>query len=237
MKLGLKGHKEDPRGRTLKLGDFLVPERFAVVANADLALDYPPDRDPLGNDAVGNCGIAGPGHFARWEDARCGLATAIDAAAVLREYEAFGYVPDDPSTDNGVYALDVFKRWRSVGMFGRQIEAFAQVDYFDAAQVQAAVFLLGGWFACYNLPRSVQGLDYWDVEEDDGGSWGGHLVWHDGTDTCNSWGQRILVTPRFRSRYCFDGYAVVSPHGLRQGLGFGGLDLDKMRAALAVVTG
>src|SRR3990172_8547186 len=180
MELGLKGDKQDPKGRTLKLGDFLVPEAFAVVVNADLALDTPPDRDPLGNDAVGNCGIAGPGHFARWEDARCGLATAIDPAPF---------------------------------------------------------FLLGGWFACYTLPRSVQGLDYWDVEEDDGGSWGGHLVWHDGTDTCNSWGQRILVTPRFRSRYCFDGYAVVSQHGLRQGLGFGGLDLDKMRAALAVVTG
>jgi len=235
MKLGLCGHKEDPLRRTLRLRDFLVPG-FAVPASCDVTFGLVPDDDPLANDVLGVCGLAGPGHFERWEDQLCRRQTVVDGAAVRREYEAFGYVPGDPSTDGGVFALDVFKRWRSVGLFGRTIDAFAQVDFYDRNQTAAATFLLGGVFLCFNLPRSCQGRDVWEVVDDDGGSWGGHMALLQG-DTVNSWGQRIRVERSFISRYCFDAYAVVSRAGLRDGRAYSGLDIVAMGRALAAVTG
>jgi hypothetical protein len=240
-KLGIKDHKEDPHGRTLKLRDFLVPG-FAVPAACDLTFGLAADTDPLGNLDVGCCAVAGPGHFARWEDQLCERQPSADEAAILREYSAIsGYVPGDEATDNGCYAIDVFKRWRKAGLFGRTIDAFATVDHYDRDQLQAATFLLGGTFLCLDLPRRVAGgsifeADVWDVAGDDGGTAGGHLVYRYG-DCCNTWGRRVLVMPSFIARYCYEAWAVVSRHGLRGGLGFGGIDLARMSEALAAVTG
>jgi hypothetical protein len=229
--LGLKGHKIDPKGRTLKLKDFLAPN-LAIAGSVDLMFGLEPDTDPLGNDTLGNCAIAGPGHFVRWEDQICGRPPRADADGAKREYLALS--PDD----DGLYAIDVMKHWRTVGLFGSQIEAFAQVDIFDAWQREAATFLLGGYFLCVNLPRSVQGQKTWDLAIDDGGSWGPHLVWVKGTNTCISWGEDIYFTNAFLARYGFDGYAVVSKASIRTGgLAYAGIDLEKMKSALALVTG
>jgi len=236
-KLGLAGHKEDSRGRTLRLRDFLQPG-IAYPAACDLSMHMERDTDPLGNLDVGCCAVAGPGHFIRWADVRCGRGVRVRTADVLREYSALvGYVPGDDSTDVGCYALDVFKHWRKTGLFGTRIEAFAQVDFWDPREIAMATFSLGGVFLCFGLPRSVQGKDTWDVVANDGGAWGAHLVWADGTGLVNSWGQRIRVTDAFVDRYCFDAYAVVSADVVADdGRAFSGLDLAGLRAALAEVT-
>lgn len=239
-KLGLAGHKEDARGRTLKLRDFLRPE-LAVPHNSDNTDGMVYDSDPLANDVLGVCGIAAPGHFERWEDQLCKRPTVVDGEAVTAEYRNFGYIPGDPTSDNGVYALDVFKRWRRDGLFGRKIDAFAQVDYFDRDQTQAASFALGGTFLCLNLPKRVKAgsiyeADVWEVADDDGGPLGGHMVLLQG-DSGNSWGKKIAIPHPFVLRYCFDAFAVVSRHGLREGRAFSGLDIDALTAALLYVTG
>jgi hypothetical protein len=196
------------------------------------------DTDDLGNSDVGCCAIAGPGHFVRWEDAICQRPTRVQAADVLREYSAIsGYVPGDESTDVGCYALDVMRRWRKVGLFGTRIEAFAQVDYRSQEELARATFLLGGAFLCFDLPRSAEGTDTWGIVGNDGGTWGRHLVWADGTGLVNSWGQRIRVTTAFVQRYCFDVYAVVSVDSVMPGgRAFSGLDVGGLREALAAVT-
>lgn len=240
-KLGLAGHKVDPKGRTLKLADFIRPS-FAAPAACDLTTDTGRDTDDLGNVQVGCCAIAGPGHFVRWEDRICGRPQSVNTASVIDEYQAFGYVPGDETTDNGCYALDVMKRWRSVGLFGRRIQAFAQVDYFDAGELAKATFLLGGVFLCLSLPRRVAMGDMftsevWDVAIDDGGIAGGHLVWLEGSNLVNSWGQRIRVSDAFVARYCFDAYAVVSGDAVTpNGRAFSGLDLAGLDDALRSVT-
>ncbi len=240
-KLGLAGHKVDPRGRTLQLGAFLSGE-VAVAVGADVTFGLPPDRDDLGNIELGVCGLAGPGHFCRWEDSLLGRPLSVDTDAVKREYQNFGWRPDDPSTDRGVYALDLFTRWRSVGLFGLPpIRAFAQVSLYSRSQQQAASFCLGGIFWCFNLPRLVRAgsifeADVWDVADDDGGHAGGHLVWTPG-DWGNSWGKHPLITPAFRARYAFDAFTVVSSRGLRDGRAHSGLDLDGLLRAVAAVVG
>jgi hypothetical protein len=238
MKLGLRGHKEDRLGRTLQLRDFLVPG-VAVPAACDLEVDagLPHDGHPLGNDRVGNCGIAGPAHFGRWEDKILGLPETIGEEQALAEYTALtGWDPNVPDSDIGVYAIDVMKWWRTRGLFGRLIEMFAQVDFRDPEEMARAIFLLGGVFVCLGLPNAAFGADTWDTWADDGGPGGGHLVWYSGTELVNSWGQKIRVAPAFLSRYCFDAYAVVSAHSLRGGRAWSGLNLQQMREALAVIT-
>jgi len=244
MKLGLSGHKVDRRGRTLKLRDFLRRD-FAVPEGADVAFGMEPDADPLGNDQFGVCGLACPAHFERWQDQRVNDATTVDTDAVLLEAQNFGFDPADPDSFEGVYALDVMKRWRSSGLFGLEpIEAFAQVDFYDRRQFYGGTFLLGGTAVCLNLPRVVKAggifvADTWDVAADDEGCLGGHMVLCQG-GTVNSWGAhrgRILMTWEFVQRYSFDAYAVVSRRGLKDGRALSGLDLDGMREALTVVTG
>jgi hypothetical protein len=235
-KLGLAGHKEDPRGRTLKIKDFIKPD-LAYPAACDLTFGLIPDVDALGNDAVGCCAIAGPAHFARWEDQLCKRQTNVFTANVIDEYQNFGYVPGDETTDNGCYALDVFKRWRNVGLFGRKIEAFAQVDFFNPDEIAAATFLLGGVFFCFNLPNKVKDgsifeAQTWDVATDGGGVAGGHLIW----DRI-SWGERKYPTQPFIARYCFDAFAVVSAESIKpDGRAFSGLDLGGLQEALEAVT-
>ena len=240
-KLGLAGHKVDSRGRTLKLREFMRSD-FAVPAACDLTLDTGRDADDLGNVQVGCCAIAGPGHFSNWEDDLHGRPRAATRTTTIDEYQAFGYVPGDDSTDRGCYALDVMNRWRKVGLFSKRIRAFAQVDYFSATELARASFLLGGVFLCFNLPRQVaQGdvftADTWDVSADDGGNAGGHLVWCEGSNLVNSWGQRIRVEDEFVARYCFDAYAVVSEDACRaDGRAFSGLDLAGLDEAIKSVT-
>lgn len=241
LKTGLKGPKVDRLGRTLKLKEFLKPT-FAFPAACDLTTGLVPDVDDLGNVSVGLCALAGPGHFTRWEDQFCKRPTRVFTAQVIDEYQHFGYVPGDETTDNGCYALDVFNRWRKVGLFGTKIEAFAQVAWTNPDEMSRATFLLGGVFLCFNLPNKVKEgsifeAQTWDVATDDGQSAGGHLVWSDGTNLLNSWGRRILATNAFLDRYAYDAFTVVSRDALTlTGRAFSGLDLAGMSEALRSVT-
>jgi hypothetical protein len=239
LALGLAGHKVDPRGRTLRMRDFLAPT-LAYPAACDLMAGLEPDTDDLKNKYVGLCALAGPGHFTRWEDRYCGRPDRVHGDEVLAEYKAMvpGYDPADPSSDTGLYWLDVAKRWRKQGLFGLPpILAFGSVDYFDPDEVARAKFCLGGVFFCFNLPNKVKDgsifeAPIWDVAEDDGGVAGGHLVW-DG----NSWGAQKLITPAFVARYCFDAGAVVSAESIKPGgRAYSGLDLAGLVTALLEVT-
>lgn len=235
-RLGLAGHKGDKWGRTLQLREFLRPS-FAYPAACDLTSGLVPDIDDLGNRDVGCCAIAGPGHFVRWEDQLCRRPVRVQAADVEREYSAIsGYVPGDESTDVGCYALDVLKHWRKVGLFGTQIVAFAEVNVLDTEQIVKATFLFGDVFLCFRLPVSVQGKSTWEVEKNDGGEWGNHLVWSYGTNLCNSWGGSIWFSDAFRERRCFAAYAVVSADAiLPGGRALSGLDLVGLGEALSDV--
>jgi hypothetical protein len=237
-KLGLIGHKEDRLGRTLKLKDFIKRD-FAYPAACDLTFGMEPDTDPLGNQDTGLCALAGPGHFARWEDQLCGRPLRVTEAHVRREYKEMvpDFDPAIPETDTGLYALDVFVKWRKVGLFGLPpIKSFFQVDYFDPEQIAASTFL-GGVFFCFNLPNEVADgsifeASTWAPSPNGSGMAGGHLIWDR-----NSWGERKYPTQPFIARYCFDAFAVVSKESIKpDGRAYSGLDLGGLQEALTAVT-
>lgn len=242
MKLGLRGPKEDPKGRTLKLREFMTP--FSYAASCDLMFGKPPDIDPLGNTVLGVCALAAPAHRTRWEDLAREVNLRVQAEDVIREYQNFGWDPNDPSTDNGCYGLDVMKRWRNPGLFGgkSKIHAFAHVNYLDREELAMATFLTGGVFLSLNLPKQVTtgrifDEDLWDAANEDGGSEGGHMVWRYG-DTVNTWGKQVVVSPAFIQRYCYEAFAVITEEAILKttGRSYAGLDMPRMMEALQRVT-
>jgi hypothetical protein len=245
MKLGDKGPKYDHLGRTLKLGDFIAPT-LAYPEACDLTEGLASDEDDLGNTSIGLCALAAPAHKVRWLDQLRRVPPRVDTDKVVAQYSALtGYVPGDDSTDNGTYALDVFRTWRKSGLFGLPpVTAFAQVNYLDAEEVAKATFLAGGVFLCLSLPKRVRDgdprdVDVWDVPlgGDFGGELGGHMVWLHGS-CCNSWGRQIVVTPELIAARTYDAFVAFGEDDLLPGgRAFSGLDLAGLRAAVAAVTG
>lgn len=244
MKLGDKGPKYDHLGRTVQLRDFLAPA-LAYPEACDLTEGLAPDEDDLGNQSIGLCAIAAPAHKVRWLDQLNKRPPRVDTNAVVAQYSALtGYVPGDESTDNGTYALDVFKAWRSSGLFGlAPITAFAQVNYLDREEVAKATFLAGGVFLALSLPKRCaagdpRDVDIWDVPADGdfGGELGGHMVWLHGS-CCNSWGRQIVVTPELIAARAYDAFVAFGDDDLLPGgRAFSGLDAAGMMAAIKAVT-
>lgn len=224
--LGKAAPRIDPR--TPRLHKFLT--RAHLVAT-------PPRQDWIAasriaqwgmalNDQLGDCVIADmvhqvlmstalqPGHIAQ------GTPDAVTLAA----YEAVGgYVPGNPSTDNGCVMLDAIQYGMTHGYGGQKITAYATIDphHFDVAR--AAINLFGSVKVGLALPISAQSQvgGLWDVPAGgatgDGapGSWGGHDVpipTYDaaaGIYTCVTWGGTQRMTERFLATYCDEMYACL----------------------------
>ena len=83
-------------------------------------LSHVPSWPMYGNDRLGDCTIAAAGHmFGAWT-AYAGTATAealFSDSAIVSAYSACGgYVPGDPSTDNGCVMADVLAYLQSTGL-------------------------------------------------------------------------------------------------------------------------
>jgi hypothetical protein len=221
-KLGKHVPKIDPR--TLKMEKYM-----AGVTTPPPAIDYVSKVTDWGmmlNDTLGDCVVAAAGHMVQqWTDYAT-FEHVIADTRVLRAYEEVGgYVPGDPSTDNGLDMLSFLNYWRKTGL-GRpqhlkhRIAAYVLINPNHLGQMKQAIMLFGNVYLGLQLPVSVQGADAWDVPAGgptgDGapGSWGGHCVpimAYDSADfTVVSWGTTIKATPAFIQTYADEAYAVLS---------------------------
>jgi hypothetical protein len=175
---------------------------------------------PMGlNDQLGDCLDAAQAHmeqvFSAQVDGKPFVATDQD---VLKAYEGLGYVPGDPSTDNGGTIPQALEVWRKQGIGGRTIKGWAEVSVSDHAELLSACAEFSGLYAGLNVPQSA--LDQfnagqgWDVVAQDGGIAGGHCVPILGYDAAGvilvTWGRVIRATWPFFTAY-FDELAVVIP--------------------------
>lgn len=245
-KLGKLPAKRD--SRMLKLGSYLTTTRLPVIPGG---VDWGSDRDEWGmlaNDRLGDCTCAAALHLLQiWTHNCCGEAVNVTDADAIDAYSgACGYVPGDPSTDNGGYLLDVLRYWQKTGIAGRKILAYVSVDPTHHAMVRAAEFLFGGLYCGFDLPLSAQGQDVWDWEGSTGdgkpGSWGGHavnqIVYGRSGQACITWGGEQRMTWSFWDVYCDEAYAVVSEDWLDPtGKSPPGFDLERLLADVAKVTG
>ena len=143
-------------------------------------LPQPPDPDNfghdtavpawgmLGNDAVGDCAIAGPMHMIELWTAANGRPVLFTTQDALDGYSAVaGYDPrqaDDSgnnATDTGCVLRDVLKYWKNTGFTdssGRvhQIGAFLQVDAADLKNLVEGLYIFGASLSGLQVPDTMQ---------------------------------------------------------------------------------
>ena len=213
------------KAKTLQLHDFL---NLSVLPTPPAAFDWSMVKGKSlvygmdGNDDYGDCVFASScHHIGTWtgNTSTEQIATEKDALAA---YSIFtGFNPDDPSTDQGANMLDVATRWRNTPIFGHMIKAFAAVDLKRLDLVAAAMFLFGGVWIGWSLPKAWQGADSWTMSPGGiltgdwaPGSWGGHAT-H--TPACSpkllgtkTWQEDMPVEiPAFEA-YAEEGYVLIS---------------------------
>jgi hypothetical protein len=200
------------------------------------------------NDTYGDCTFASQGHrIEAQENSSRQREIELTDADVIDGYSAVtGFQPDDPSTDNGAYELDVLNYMRKVGI-GREkdgsrhtIGAFAAVDWRSYMNFKIAHYVFGGLKVCAGLPIAAQSQKVWDVTsglDGEPGSWGGHSMYCVGYDdqgiTVYTWGREKRATWAWVDTYVDECYAVISEDYFRRGgLTPQGFSLEKLTRQL-----
>jgi hypothetical protein len=268
--------------RTLQLKDYLkLPEEEVSITRGKtdsgieiigMAVGLPPlfpaqswlTKVPswpmYGNDVVGDCVLAYVGHQIQiWESWNSPNVAPPTKAQIEGAYSAItGWVPGDPSTDNGAVIIDVLNYWRKTGIAGRKILAYAQITPGDVRMIRESVKLFGGTCLGVALPASAQTQTIWTrpkliTGEGAPGSWGGHCVpagaynwlyhnsfnpnWPWIHETVITWGAEMLVGDGFLYAYNDEAYAVFSEEWLdAKGTDPEGFDRAALLADLKDVT-
>ena len=244
VKLGKLPAYVDPR--SLSLAHYLDREVLPAPPPAlDLSTQVP-EWPMYANDRLGDCTTAAAGHMIEaWTATASGATVEVTEAAVLDAYDAVKIV--DPATgEEGAVELDVLKLWRSGGIGGHRIGAFARVARDDRDLVVTGTWLFGGLYIGLQLPLRAGDQDVWDWTgrldgPDAPGSWGGHAVdvvaYDEGGVTVVTWGALKRMTWAFWDRYCDEAWCVLSADYLVAGRSPAGFDLEALRHDLRLVTG
>lgn len=198
------------------------------------------------NDTLGDCTCAGYLHMVQAWCAAAGVEFNPTNAMALWLYEkACGYVPGDPSTDQGGNEVDVLNFCRKNGVDGKhKIVSFVEVDT-ETAEMNQALFIFGGLYTGLAMPLAWQGSLVWDAPPKGQanaakwkpGSWGGHCPPFLAYDAENNytpltWGSTAYrITAAAVAVYCDERYAPVSKDFLNaSGVDLQGLDLAQLEA-------
>jgi hypothetical protein len=190
----LDPHPEDTHPR-LKLGPRLTGALAPPPASADWYSEVAGWPMYL-NDQLGDCTCSSTGHIIE-SASRYGEGDTLEVpqSAILAEYERVGgYVPGDPSTDNGAVIQDVLADWRKTGVGGHKCLVYAQVNISDLEEVRQAIDLFGvadlGITVTQGMMDAFNDGQPWT--DASGQSLGGHCVPAVGYDASNvyvvTWG-------------------------------------------------
>jgi hypothetical protein len=176
----------------------------------------------LGNNEYGDCVEAGYAHQVQiWGD-RAGTMFVPTETEALGAYTAMtGFNPNNPNSDKGTDILTALGYWKSTGMAGHQITAYASLNPVDQGQVSESIAWFGGAYIGLQLPISAQGQvgpdEVWTVtsgKDAAPGSWGGHCVplcgYDQGVLWCVTWGAIQTMTWEFLSTYCDEAYVLLA---------------------------
>lgn len=134
------------------------------------------------NDSLGDCVEAGQNHELQvFTTIGQRKTVTLSDADVEKLYSAEGgYVPGDPSTDQGTVVADALSYWRKTGINGDKIVAYASVNVTDANEVAAAIDEFGPVMIGFNVYQAT--MDQfndgkpWDATKSPGELLGGHCV-------------------------------------------------------------
>jgi len=236
MKFGKKPAKR--LRKALPLSNYLHMGQVAYPAVH--AWERPIAYGMLGNDAVGDCTIAGRYHIRMNMQAvaNAGTLLIVTDQQALADYSAItGYNPADPSTDQGANMTDVLAWYK---------DKYVTLDVQNVEQVKAAIYIFGADYIGFGVPQSMadqlnNGIDPdWAFVANDKPSGEGHCVapfgyGRDGLALC-SWGKIYRTSWDFWLQNVDEAYALVLPDWIkRSGTSPSGLDLNGLIADLAQV--
>jgi hypothetical protein len=205
-----------------------------------------------GNDAVGDCTVAGAAHLMETWSYNAEPATPVNFAEqdCLKDYYLMTGGPD-----TGLDLLTVLKQWQGTGLLygsgqSDKIVAYTELTVGNQLQAQQAIALFGGVYIGLELPGFItQASDplavSWVVPP--GGAVGtnapnpaeGHCVCLVGYDAQTlyavTWGTVIAMGYDFYQAYADEAYAIISPDWLGSGQAPSGFDMAQLQADLAVV--
>lgn len=238
----------------LRLAPYLRPRDHPLPTRPSTAdwLSQVTEWPMYGNDRYGDCTFASPGHLIQaWTTYSQGATVTIGEDAVIGAYSALtGFTPDNPSTDQGAYIQDVMGYWRTTGIGGHAILAYAAVDVSNLDEVELAIELFGAVNVGVNLPESA--MDQfdrgrpWDVVRGSRIA-GGHCVpvgrYTDaGTAgdslACVTWAKVQPLTQAFWQRYVDEAWIAITEDWVNtNGTNPLGLDLYALGQDLQQLTG
>lgn len=191
----------------------------------------------LGNDQFGDCTIAGAAHL----DMAWNTDTDLHDHVPSVQETVDTYFAITNGQDTGCNEHAVLQRWRSLGLFGEKIAAYAPVRLGDIIGLHQAIALYGGAYLGVALPASAQD------QFRDGQTWtvvpgspieGGHCIvavgYTPGAVAIVTWGKIVWVTYPWLAAYCDEVWAILSAQakekGTESGIDFPSLlaDLDRL---------
>lgn len=178
------------------------------------------------NDSLGDCTCAAFYHARQIWSKACSNEDTQPDSSVLALYEATcGYIPGDPSTDNGGAEQDVLAYLHSTGAplangTRDKILAFIEVDQRNMEDVHRTIYECGLAYIGFNVPSSVMPPNgetpkVWDVVKGETDPIGGHAIIltgykENGNMGLISWGENYEMTPAFFSAFVDEVYAIAS---------------------------
>src|SRR5665213_1544872 len=213
----------------------------------------PADSGMLGNDAVGDCVIAGAEHETMLWTKFSGTPASFTAQTALADYSAItGYDPNDPSSDQGTDMQAAASYRRKTGVRDasgvlHKVAGYVSIARGALAQHKLAAWLFGAAGGGPQVSRAQ--VDQFDRGEPWNGplevsSAGGHYVplvgFRDGYLLVVTWGRVQRVSPDFFVANNDESVAYFSQEFLKADLnpvGFNTAQLQTDLAAIASSTG
>ena len=201
-----------------------------------------------GNDTVGDCTCACIAHMIMLATAHTGTMVVPTVAEVLSVYSAVtGYIPGDPSPDNGANIADILNYWQQTGMtvggVVHKIVAWAQIDSTNQTEVEQALWLFGGVDLGIEVFQSMEDQtnagQAWDNPT--GADLGGHSIpiFGYGSEgcTCVTWGALQQMGWACFQKICSEAYVVITQDWINQlsGKTYSGFDLAQLQSDLAAL--
>ena len=209
----------------------------------------PADAGMLGNDALGDCVIAGAEHETMlWTKFSGALAIFSDATAITDYSLIAGYDPADPSSDQGtdMQAAAAYRRKTGIcDVIGdlHKVAGYVSIARGDLAQHKLAAWLFGAVGVGISVSRAQ--VDQFDRGEPWSGTLGadagGHYVPLIGFDKDGyllvvTWGRVQRITPEFFVANNDESIAYFSEEFLKAGLNPVGFNTTQLQADLAAIT-
>lgn len=243
VKLGRNAPLHD--SRNLLLANYLQPG----IAPNELTLSKGiSDWGMLMNDTIGDCTIAGAAHLIElWIYLSTGKWNAIPDSEVLKVYETIsGYNPKTGENDDGAAELSVLRHWKTNGIAGHKIGAFAAVEPANLNHIKLGTWLFSGLYVGAQMPKSVLNQKIWHVpfgathtKNGKPGSWGGHAMvladYNHIGPVFVTWGKLQQASWEWLKVYVDESWAVISEDFLRDGKAPNGFDLPTLQADIGGV--